>query len=117
MQESTSFTPCRMMFGREIQLPVDIMFGGDPSPGETPQEYVKLLRDHLKAAYSTVRERMRLVQKQQKQQYDRRSTGGRYMVGELVWLHSPAVPRGKAAKFHCPWKGPYRVFKVLSDVT
>ncbi len=39
------------------------------------------------------------------------------MVGELVWLHSPAVPRGKAAKFHCPWKGPYRVVKVLSDVT
>jgi len=41
----------------------------------------------------------------------------RYQPGNLVWLYSPAVSRGSSPKFHRPWKGPYRVVKVLSDVT
>ena len=57
------------------------------------------------------------MQKRQKQLYDRSATGGRFAVGDMVWLHSPAVPRGKAAKFHRFWKGPFQVKKVLSDVT
>ena len=32
------------------------------------------------------------------------------------WIHVPAVPRGKTPKFHCPWKGTYRVKKVINDV-
>ena len=40
-----------------------------------------------------------------------------YSVGDLVWLYTPAVPRGRAAKFHRPWGGPYRVVTVVSDVT
>ena len=31
------------------------------------------------------------------------------MAGDLVWLHHPAVPRGKSRKLHRPWTGPYRV--------
>ena len=53
------------------------------------------------------------MQKRQKQLYDRSATGGRFAVGDMVWLHSPAVPRGKAAKFHRFWKGPFQVKKVL----
>ena len=117
VQESTRFTPFQLMFGREVQLPVDLVFGGGPAPGESPGEYVKRLRQSFEASYSVVRERMHLVQKQQKQLYDRKAAGGRYAVGDLVWLHSPAVPRGKAPKFHRPWRGPFQIVKVLSDVT
>ena len=38
-------------------------------------------------------------------------------MGDTVWLYSPAVSKGRTPKFHRPWKGPYRVVKVLSDVT
>ena len=34
-----------------------------------------------------------------------------------MWLYYPAVPRHHAAKFYQPWKGPYRIVEVLSDVT
>ena len=36
VEESTGFTPCHLMFGREIRLPVDIMFGSPPDqPADT----------------------------------------------------------------------------------
>ena len=34
----------------------------------------------------------------------------------LVWLHSPAVARGSSRKLHCPWKGPYRITRVITNV-
>ena len=42
---------------------------------------------------------------------------GQYKVWDSVWLYSPAVSREQAAKFHRPWRGPYRVVKVLLGVT
>ena len=117
VQESTRFTPYRLMFGREVQLPVDIMFGGGPTPGKTHSEYVTQLDKRLEQAYEVVREHLKTTQKYQKQCYDRKATGGRYQPGDLVWLYSPAVPKRRCPKFHRPWKGPYQVRKVLSDVT
>ena len=37
--------------------------------------------------------------------------------GDLVWLHSPAIPRGQSKKLHCPWTGPYCIVNKLSDCT
>ena len=117
VQETTGSTPLQLMFGREVQLPVELMMGKGPEPGTTHSEYVERLRKKFEVAYEHVRERMGSMQKRQKQLYDRSATGGRFAVGDMVWLHSPAVPRGKAAKFHRFWKGPFQVKKVLSDVT
>ena len=116
VHESVKFTPHYLMFGRESRLPIDIMFGGGPAPGETPSEYVSQLRERLEVAYRTAREHLKGAQKHQKEQYDRKATGGRYSEGDLVWLYSPAVLKGKSRKFHRPWRGPYRIMKAISDV-
>ena len=93
------------------------MFGGGPTPGKTHSDYVTQLDKRLEQAYEVVREHFKTAQKYQKQCYDRKATGGRYQPGDLVWLYSPAVPKRRCPKFHRPWKGPYQVRKVLSDVT
>ena len=117
VQESTQFTPAQLMFGREVQLPVDLVFGGGPAPGVSHSEYIGQLHSRLDEAYDIVRRNMQSVQKHEKQLYDRKVTGGRYSVGDQVWLYTPAIPRGRSAKFHQFWSGPYQVMKVLSDVT
>ena len=38
-----------------------------------------------------------------------------YKVGDLVWLEEKAVPWWM--NFYCPWSGPWRVVKVISDVS
>ena len=40
--------------------------------------------------------------------------GGKYFAKEdFVWLH---IPREKSKKLYNPWDGPFKVFKVLSDL-
>ena len=49
------------------------------------------------------------AQEHQKQSYDRHTLAQKYNKGDRVWLHSPAVPRGKSPKFHGPWIGQFVV--------
>ena len=100
------------MFGRSVCMPVDIMYGSPNRPQVTLPQYVADLRSSLTAAYARVR-KANLT--------DRKSyTTGRFMGNcsrreNLVWLHTPAVPRGQAIKLHRPWTGPYRIVAKLSD--
>ena len=105
------------MFGREARLLADLMFG-TPSPAEeSPDTYARNLKKSLESAYERVRQTTDSAHKQQKQLYDKRVHGKPFEAGDLVWLHSPAVSKGKSRKLHHPWQGPFRVIKKLSDVT
>ena len=117
VHETTGFTPFQLMFGREVRLPLDVMFGGPPEPCEEPTGYAFQLRKRLKEAYELVRQKTQAEQKRQKDSYDRRVSGTKFKIGDRVWLHSPAVPKGQSPKFHLPWKGPFVIVKALSDVT
>ena len=97
--ETTGFTPCQFMFGWKVQLPTDFMIGQQPSPDVTHQEYTEQLRKKFKFAFSYIRDRMGWVQKQQKQLYDCRVIVGKFEVGDLVQLHSPAVSQASLPSF------------------
>lgn len=116
VHETTKETPFMLMFGREARLPVDVMFGHPAPPPSNCTQYVENLRKMLESAYQRVRQHLNTQHRRQKQIYDRKVEGVPYAVGDKVWLHSPAVPRGRSKKFFRPWQGPYIVVKVLSDV-
>eukprot|EP00731_Ephydatia_muelleri_P017571 Em0010g669a len=78
-------------------------------------QYALDLRARLEGAYRLVRDHMGIQHLRQKTLYDRSSHGDPYKAGDLVWLHCPAVPRGKSPKLHCYWQGPYSVVKTLGD--
>ena len=84
VQESTRFTPYRLMFGREVQLAIELMFGGRPTPRETHGDYVTHLQERLEAVYGVLRKHLRQAARHQKQCYDRKSTGGQFQVGDTV---------------------------------
>ncbi len=97
VQGTTKFIPFRSTFGREVQLPIGVMFGRTPGPAVEVSEYATNLRCHLEKA---AREHTKSAQKRQKDNYDRRAPGGRFQVGDNIWLHSPFVPRGRSQKLH-----------------
>ena len=45
--------------------------------------------------------------------YDDGVRGRAYAVNDVVFLHNPAVKRGRSKKFHKPWQGPFKVAEVL----
>ena len=56
-------------------------------------------------------------QQHQKQFYDRGARGSPYQAGNIVSLHDPVVKKGHSRKFHRPWKGPFKVVKLLGSTT
>ena len=96
--ETTGFSPSMLMFGRELRLPIDAMREGPPS--EQPPDYpsfVKRQQEILKGVYGRVGENLRVNLRHQKDVC--------------------SVPRWVHRKFYRPWSGPWRVVKVISDVT
>ena len=112
---NTGYSPFSLMFGRQARMLVDIMLGTSTATTSTIPQYVANLRTNLETAYSYVRNRMGHQLEQQKIHYDERVNGRPYKSGDLVWLHNPAIPRGRSKKLHRPWTGPYRIITKLSD--
>ena len=107
VHSSTRFTPFFLMFGHQAKLPVDLMYGSSPQEVMLAVgEYVQNLRNTLQNAYALVRERLQVEHQRQKDFYDEKVYGKPFEVGDMVWVHSPAVPRGRSRKLHHYWSGP-----------
>jgi len=117
VHSSTGYSPFFLMFGRQVKLPVDLMYGtGEVAEVPVPA-YVQRLKEALREAYALVRDRCDTEHRRQKALYDEKVHGKPFERGDLVWLHSPAVPRGQSRKLHRPWKGPFKVEERLGDST
>ena len=114
---STGFSPFFLMFGRQVTLPVDLMYGISHEEEVLLPEYVERLKERLRGAYALVRERCGTEHRRQKAIYDEKVHGAPFNPGDLVWLHSPAVPRGLSRKLHRPWKGPFKVVERFGNST
>ena len=112
---TTGYTPFYLMFGREARLPVDIAYGTREPDLATPPSYASDLQKSLREAYHRVRTSFDTGHQHRKEIYDKKVHGRQYESDELVWLHSPAIPRGQSKKLHHAWTGPYRVLQRLSD--
>ena len=89
---------------------------GTPGVSSAPvPKYVAELRANLTSAYQQVRTTTAAKLKRQKEFYDRMVHGQPFNEGDLVWLNSPAVPKGNSKKLHCPLMGPFRVVRRLSE--
>ena len=114
---STGHTPFFLMFGRQAQLPVDLVYKTNKTQKVISSEYAANLKQSLEQAYNKVRTTMGAKQLLQRQLYDRRVHGQPHQVGDLVWLHTTVLARGNTKKLHHPWKGPYRILKKPTDST
>ena len=112
IHETTGESPVRMMLGRDIQLPVDLMLGkGIPEIQSVVSgvAYVKELRENLHRIHDIGREKLLKSSDRQRKAYDFRKIFKSYAVGDTVYLHS-------SAKFYLPWTGPFLVVGKVADL-
>lgn len=80
------------MFGRHLQLPVDMAFGVDYSPGaKTHISYVCELKERLHEAYKRASQAALKAQGRQKSLYDRRIRAATLESGDRVLVRVLAL--------------------------
>ena len=107
VNRNIGMTPNKMMLGREINLPADLIF--KPSREEKyedEEEYVAKLRTKLRTAHEIARETLQTTQETMKRDYDIKMNLHEYKCGDLVYVLDTANIKGRAKKLDPPWKGP-----------
>ena len=108
---STGYTPNMMMFGREVNLPADVVF---PFPHEDApkdvHDYVHELRSKMEKCFHLSRQHLQSAAARQKHDYDSRIQENKYQIGDLVYKRCVNVK-----KLQKPWDGPYIIKKLMSN--
>ena len=115
VQESTGCTPNMMVFGREVDLPVDLQYGAPPRQEvryRCVSEYVRWLRHSIQKAHELARKNLKKAIKRQKRNYDSKC---RPYVCDLKGYCYRFIPPGGSTKMVRVWHGPYRVLEHISE--
>ena len=116
VHETTGQTPANILFGRELRLPCDLIFGSKPGEDLAGEDYVTDLRRRMDDIHEQVRTNIQGASDRMKDQYDVKAEKGGYQPGNLVWLYNPQRRRGLSPKLQRNWEGPYEIVKRINDV-
>ena len=114
VNRSTGYTPNKLMLGREINLPAQMMY---PIPGqrfESPDDFVDHLTKEMQRAHTEARETLKTSQRAMKRSYDLKILLRPYAEGDLVYILDTAIAKGQCRKLTSPWKGPGIIVTKLS---
>ena len=118
VNRSTGFTPNKLMLAREVNKPVDVLFGVNRANTTllTPPEYVAHVDKTIKASHEAARENLSASILYNKRDYDIRAYQTSYDVGDLVSVLDPSNRPGVSTKLQPIYWGPYLVIKVYSPI-
>ena len=94
VHETTSFTSCELMFGHQIDLPIDLRLRRpeQESGDQNKTEYVQRLEARLDRVHTFARGNMQLGSERHKLQ----NCG--FEHGDPVWLHNPRCKKDRTQK-------------------
>jgi len=117
-QETTGISPAELCLGRELKLPIDLIYGSPPAEvgNSSIENYVSRLKTKLNEIHNEVRNRINMKTSRTKMLYDRKARLVDYEPGQKVWLHNPRKIIGRAPKLQSNWEGPYEIVKKINDV-
>ena len=116
VHSSTNCSPNLLVFGEDLIMPADLVFGVIGMNPEAPCQvlFVESLRDQFKYAYELVRAELQKNARWQKTGYDTGLKRRFFKVGDkVVCLHEPL----SNVKLASNWDGPFVITRVVSDTT
>ena len=116
MHTTTGLSPNMLVFGEDLIMPADLVFGLVGTSPEAPCHvlFVESLRERFKDSYEMVRVELQKNAKWQKVGYDTGLKDRKFKVGDKVArLHEPL----SSLKLTSNWDGPFVVTRVISEST
>ncbi|CAB4006093.1 Retrovirus-related Pol poly from transposon 412 [Paramuricea clavata] len=94
---STHFTPARLMIGREIRTPIDLVYERpDPEVVESYSTYVRELQENLQVTHEFARKYIEQSFESMRKRYDVDSSACIFNEGDQVWLYNPRKKKGRS---------------------
>jgi hypothetical protein len=115
--DSLKVSPFKALYGREATLPIDTALLKQSEGYTGPDEFMQETIDRLKVIHTQIAANLQSAQEKMKVTHDKKATVPKFVVGDKVLLHNPAVKPGRSKKFHRPWRGPYIISKVIPPAT
>ena len=112
VNRSTGFTPNKLMLGREVNTPADLMFPANQRDPQSTEEYVNDLAAQIKKAHEVARKTLKTSQRAMKRNYDLRVLQRTYREDDLIYMLDTATTKGRCKKLSPPWKGPGIITRV-----
>ena len=139
VHETTGCTPASLMFGRDLKLPIDILYGRpETEHAQHTTSYALKLQDRLEKVHHFARQHLQVMSNRMKRHYDNQLMGSKLQtqvmsgrmkrhydnqlmgsklqVGTAVWLYNPHRRKGITPKLMRNWQGPYVVIKCINDL-
>ena len=117
VHETTGVSPARMVFGRDLTLPVDLALGRPVREEKyCNTDYAYELKQRLLAIHEYARKHLKIASDSMKRQYDVKAKRIKYTAGDAVWYFKPKRRKGFNPKIQIHWKGPYIITEQLNDV-
>jgi hypothetical protein len=117
VHESTGYSPNRLVMGRELRLPIDLVYPKPPVPSEISlEQYVQNFQANVETAFDTVRRNLRAASRLRKDYYDSKvKADASFKQGDTVWYFYPRRVRGKSPKWQKWYTGPYEIVKEIDS--
>ena len=104
LHDTLGESPNTMMFGREVLMPVDLLFGKTSQLKDvsTP-EYVHNLTNRMDKVHDIVKDRLLKAADRQKRRCDLTCNTREHKVGDGVLLQDNRKYKGRSPKLHNKW--------------
>ena len=113
---STGIEPNRLMLGKNVCMPVDIMMPADPDVEVQPvDEYIQVLDKRIRKVYEAARENLGRAATAMKKYHDKNTHLNHYKPGDAVWMKN--TQRTPGQKFEDKYIGPFFVLKAVGLAT
>ena len=115
---STEFSPFYLLFGEQMQTPIDREISADiPDISAQYEGSMKSVLDNVKLSRTVAEQNILRHQEQNKMFHDRKAVEPSYEMGDLVWLYDPRVPVGYSRKIRAQWVGPFNICEIGPNCT
>lgn len=111
----TGLTPNKMMLGREINLPADLVFRPPNSDEREVEDYVSRLKEAIRESHEVARKNLKTKQEYMKRDYYVKVRKREYQTGELVYILDTAQVKGRTKKLDPLWKEPGIVVQKVTS--
>jgi hypothetical protein len=97
-------TPCFMLMGREVTLPIDLVFGKHTvQEAKSLPDYVEAFINRMEKVHEVVRDRLMNTAERQKRRYDISCTFPSFKTGDGVLFQDNRKFKRRSPKFQIKW--------------